>query len=188
MFRHCSAIAQPAVSLLPTGDFLVSDLDRKASGLADADDRPVVHVVRAPRVVRRALVLVGFLVAVVGCAGSDPAPAAPPGGPGALAAPNQSRVTAEVLDASVVDSSTLGIAPPQRLTRLTLRLSSVSAVGALPNTLDGRSGQTIHALSKDLSLAALKGRTVSLDVSLRGDERSQRYWVVDGPAAPGATR
>jgi hypothetical protein len=143
--------------------------------------------VRPPSVGRRALILSGLIVAV-GCAAGNPASTAPPGAPGALAAPNQSRVTAEVLDASVVDSATLGIAPPQPLSRLTLKLVSVSAVGALANTLDGRAGQTIHALSKDLALAALKGRTMSLDVSLRGDERSQRYWVVDAPAAPGATR
>ena len=133
------------------------------------------------------LLLATLLLLLARCAGSQPAPGVP-GGVAAPSAPNESRVTAEVLDASVVDSSTLGIAPAQPLCVLTLKLLSVRPVGDLLNVLDGRSGETIRALSKDPSLAGLTGQTVSLHVSRRGDERSRAYWIVGHPTVPGGSR
>lgn len=128
----------------------------------------------------RSLVLAAAVLGLVRCAAGAP----PAGGP---AAPNQSTVTAEVVDAAVVDSSTLDIAPAQPLCLLTLRLLSIRAVEGFPDALHGRSGETIRALSRDVGLVGLKGRTVTASLSLRGDERSGRFWVVGTPApAPGA--
>lgn len=76
-------------------------------------------------------------------------------------APNEGAITAEVLDAAVIDSSSVGIAPSQPLCVLTLRLLTVNPVGDVPNAVDARAGQTIRAYSKVVSLARLKGRTAS---------------------------
>ncbi len=103
----------------------------------------------------------------------------PAGGPppvAAPAAPNEGTVTAEVLDTAVIDSSTVGIAPSQPLCVLTMRLLTVSAVNDVPNTVHAGAGQTVRAYSKDVSLAGLKGRTVSGRLRFAGDERGGRFW------------
>jgi hypothetical protein len=102
-------------------------------------------------------------------------------GSGAPVAPNRAEVTAEVLDATVVDSSTLSIAPPQPLCVVTLRLVTIASAPDRPNVLGARSGDTIRALSKDVGLTALKGKTISATLSVRGDERHARVWVVGTP-------
>jgi len=135
--------------------------------------RSVIEIVRSG-------LLLSVIIWSAQCAyGSPPGP--PPSG--APAAPNEIVVKVQVLDAVIVDSLTLNISPQQPLCVLTLKLLSVNQVGDL-DFLYGKSGETIRAYSKDLSLADLKGNIVAVTLSFRGDERGGSFWVTtsSGPA------
>jgi hypothetical protein len=95
----------------------------------------------------------------------------------APAAPNESAVVADVLDAAVIPASSVGIRPEQPLCVLTLRLRSVAPVPGVLDALAGRAGETVRAYSKDVALTALSGKRVTGTLSLDGDERSGRLWV-----------
>jgi len=118
--------------------------------------------------------LIASVVGLVQCASGFPFGSPPPGAP---AAPNESVLTAQVLDAVIVDSLTLNISPQQSLCVLTLKLLSVRSVGDLQNFLHGKSRETIRAYTKNLSLLGLKGKTVIATVSFHGDEWGGRFWV-----------
>lgn len=122
---------------------------------------------------RRSTFLLGILLIVAQCA-SAPLPEPPSGAP---VAPNESLVTALVLEAVIADSLTLNILPQQRLCVLTLKILTEQPVEDLPNPLHGRSGETIKAYSKELSLVSLKGKTLTVTLSFRGDERGGNFWV-----------
>ena len=47
----------------------------------------------------------------------------------------------------------------------------------LPSFLEGRSGETISAYSKDRTVADLTNKTVVVTVSFQGDERGGSFWV-----------
>lgn len=119
-------------------------------------------------------VLVGVIVLLANCSSthhpSAPLSAAP-------AAPNESSVMAEVLEASVVDSLSLNILPQQPIVVLKLKLLSVKPVGSLPSFLDGKSGETITAYSKDRTVVNLTNKSVVATVSFQGDERGGSFWV-----------
>ena len=125
-------------------------------------------------VVMRCVALTAVIIGSAHCAA-----ASPPGPPPAMApaAPNESVVTAQVLDAVIVESSTLDMLPQQPLSTLTLKLLLVKPVEGAGNFLHGKTGETIRAYSKDLSLVGLKGTTVTATVSFRGDERGGSFWV-----------
>jgi hypothetical protein len=95
----------------------------------------------------------------------------------APAAPNESAVVADVLDAVVIPASSVGIRPEQPLCVLTLRLRSVAPVPGVLDALAGRAGETVRAYSKDVALTALSGKRVTGTLSLDGDERNGRLWV-----------
>jgi hypothetical protein len=119
-----------------------------------------------------------WLIACVPAVSTEQAPSGP-------AAPNESLVTASVTDVEIVDSATLGMQPPQPLSVLTLRLLSVSATGDLPPAVRA-AGETVRAYSKDTELTRLKGTTVTAVLTLRGDERGGRLWLVrlESPGGP----
>jgi hypothetical protein len=124
----------------------------------------------------RALVAIILLATAcsVDARSSTGGPPAPTPGP---AAPNEGTITGQLLDVTIIDSSSVGIAPSQPLCVLTVRLFSVSAVSGVPNAVNATAGQTIRAYSKDVSLAALKGHTVTGDLTFSGDERGGRLWI-----------
>ncbi len=121
----------------------------------------------------RLLCLLGVLGGLTTCA-----VAAPPGAaPAAPAAPNESIVTAHVTDAAVVDSTTLGIEPPQLLGVLTLDVLSTATSGDLPPAVRA-AGETVRAYARDPGLVRLKGTTITAALTLRGDEHGGRLWLV----------
>jgi hypothetical protein len=124
----------------------------------------------------RALVAVILLTTACAVDAGSPTsgPPAPTPGP---AAPNEGAITGELLDVTTIESSSVGIAPSQPLCVLTVRLLSVSAVSDVRNAVNARAGQTIRAYSKDVSLARLKGRTVTGRLTFSGDERGGRFWI-----------
>ena len=124
----------------------------------------------------RALVAV-ILLATACTVDAGSSTGGPPPPRPAPSAPNEGAITAEVLEAAVIDSASVGIAPSQPLCVLTLRLLTVSPVADVPNAVDARAGQTIRAYSKVVALAGLKGRTVSGRITFSGDERGGRFWV-----------
>ena len=98
--------------------------------------------------------------------------------------PNESLVTAEVLEQDIVDSTTLKIEPKQALYRWKLRLIKIEAVQRMANFLAGDEGRSIEALSKEApSVSGLVGKTIKARVSFRGDEKNGRYWLVGFPEA-----
>ena len=112
-----------------------------------------------------------------GPGGFGPADAQPPRSP-APVAPNESAVTAKVLSAVVVDSTTLNMSPSQPLCVLTLTILTVGpSVGRGDDLVHGRAGTTVTAYSKDLSLAASNGTIIAARLSYGGDERGGGFWV-----------
>jgi hypothetical protein len=97
----------------------------------------------------------------------------------APAAPNESRVTGEILEVERLHSSVLHIEPPQVLTRMRLRLLSVQSVGGMPNPLYGREGETLQVLSRERVESNLVGKVISGTIVYRGDERGGAYWLFD---------
>jgi hypothetical protein len=104
--------------------------------------------------------------------------------PAVPAAPNESLVTAEVVEQDTVDSTTLEIAPKQALYRWKLRLVKIEPVQKMANFLAGYEGRSIEALSKETPpVSGLVGKTIKARVSFRGDEKTGRYWLVGSPEA-----
>ena len=98
------------------------------------------------------------------------------------AIPNESLVTAEVVERDTVDSTTLKIEPKQPLYRWKLRIIKIETVHKKANFLAGHEGKSIEVLSKEApSVSGLVGKTVKARVSFRGDERNGRYWLVGIP-------
>ncbi|MGE5306682.1 MAG: hypothetical protein ACM3TN_25535 [Alphaproteobacteria bacterium] len=98
------------------------------------------------------------------------------------ALPNESLVTAEVMEQDIVDSTTLKIEPKQALCLLKLRLIKIEAVQKKANFLAGYEGKSIEALSREApAISGLAGKTIKAHVSFRGDEKSGRYWLVGLP-------
>jgi hypothetical protein len=121
---------------------------------------------------------------------SQLAPASPPGGAsphtgGAPVIANESIVTGEILDRSLIDSSVLGMQPARMLARITLRIACVQDVPAKANFLAGKSGEVVEVYSRDVTSTELIGQTVNGRIVFRGDERGGSYWIV-GPAESGS--
>jgi hypothetical protein len=116
-------------------------------------------------------------------------PSAPPvGSPHTGGAPviaNESVVTGEVVDLSVIDSSLVNVRPTRMLTRIRLRIVCVQGVPPKANFLDGKAGEVIEMYSRDVIPAPLVGTTVNWRIVFRGDERGGSYWI-SGPAERGS--
>lgn len=98
-------------------------------------------------------------------------------------APNESRVTGEILVLEPVHSSALQMAPPQVFTRMRLKLLSIQNVGAMPNPLHGREGEILEVLSRESLKSELVGKVISGTIVFRGDERGGMYWIFDVQSA-----
>jgi hypothetical protein len=98
------------------------------------------------------------------------------------AIPNESLVSAEVVEQNSVDSATLNIEPKQALYRWKLRIIKIDTVPRMANILEGHEGKSIEVLSKEApSVSGLVGKTIKARVSFRGDEKNGRYWLVGIP-------
>lgn len=95
-------------------------------------------------------------------------------------APNESWVIAEIVELSVVESSSLNIQPPQNLFLCQLRITKVGAVAGAENILRGNEGKTIEALTRAaLGSGNLKGQWIRARISFQGDERGGHYWILE---------
>lgn len=106
------------------------------------------------------------------CAATPQAP------PAAMSAPlpdNETIVSAEVVEAKVVDSTTLNIQPKQPIVVLRLRLLSVEA--STSSLLNHKPGEIITVYSKESAAAELSKQRVVATLSLRGDERGGSLWA-----------
>jgi hypothetical protein len=98
------------------------------------------------------------------------------------ALPNESLITAEVVEQDIVDSTALKIEPKQTLYHWKLRLIKIAAVKKMANFLAGNEGKSIEALSKEAPAASgLVGKTIKARISFRGDEKNGRYWLLGFP-------
>lgn len=96
--------------------------------------------------------------------------------------PNESLLTAEVVEHDTVDSTTLKIEPRQPLYRWKLRIIKIEMVQKKANFLAGHEGKSIEVLSKEApSVSDWVGKTIKARVSFRGDEKTGRYWLVGIP-------
>lgn len=91
---------------------------------------------------------------------------------------NESVVVAEVLARTIVDASTLGIQPEQKLWRFRLRVVSVESVAGADNFLRGQEGKTIEVYSNEVNAPAGTVKQVTVRIRFQGDERVGRYWIV----------
>lgn len=98
--------------------------------------------------------------------------------PAAMSAPlpdNGTIVSAEVVEAEVVDSTTLNIQPKQPIVVLRLKLLSVKS--SANSFLNHKPGEIITVYSKESAAAALSKKNVAATLSLRGDERGGSLWA-----------
>ena len=102
------------------------------------------------------------------------APTSPQGGP---VAPNESIVRAELTGVAIIDSTTIGVEPPQRLAELTMRVIEVrSSANLLPAVEPDTKTLRVYSREPD-QFQGLGGKTITAAVRLRGDGRNQRLWV-----------
>ena len=90
---------------------------------------------------------------------------------------NESPVVARVLRVEVIDSSTMGIAPPQLIDRIRLELLQIQDTPGKANRLAGRDGTIVDVHSKERVDPLLVGRVITGRVIFRGDERGGMYWI-----------
>lgn len=120
------------------------------------------------------VLLLGASLSLANCAGQ---PQAPPGPMSAPVPDNETRITAEVVEAKVVDSATLNIQPKQPIVVLRLRLLSVPSAGGDANFLNHKPGEIVTVYSKEPTAAAFHKKSVRATVSFRGDERGGSFWA-----------
>jgi hypothetical protein len=97
----------------------------------------------------------------------------------APAAPADSVVRAEVLAIDRIHSSTLGIAPPQVLTRLRLRILSAREAPMSSGFWRGREGEELEVYAKEGLASDLAGKVITGVIVHRADERGGLNWIYD---------
>jgi len=93
--------------------------------------------------------------------------------PAVPVAPNDSLVTAKVLDHAIDTTS------GQTLYILIIEILSSEDVAGMPNFTKDKVGQSIKVYSKLEFSADLVGKTIRANVSLVGDERGGKYWIAN---------
>ncbi len=94
---------------------------------------------------------------------------------GAPVAANASEVVAQVEEVVTVTSDSLGIAPPQPIWVLTLRVTAVRDIGSLPAPV--HVGESAKVYSRDPRVEALRSQVITAEVTLRGAAASERLWL-----------
>lgn len=95
----------------------------------------------------------------------------------ALAAPNDSIITARVLEYTILNSTLEGIKPEQILYSLRVLVISCQSVKGKANFTQPKVNQVIKVYSKEMLSPVLFGKTIELNLSFSGDERGGKYWI-----------
>jgi len=92
-------------------------------------------------------------------------------------APNDSIITAKVLEYSILNSTLEEIEPEQILYSLRVLVVSSEDVNGKVNFTQSKIGQVIKVYSKKMLSAILFGKVIEANVSFSGDERGGKYWI-----------
>ena len=92
-------------------------------------------------------------------------------------APNDSIITARVLEYSILSSTLAEIKPEQILYSLRVLLISCQSVKGKANFAQLKVNQVIKVYSKEMLSPVLFDKTIQANLSFSGDETSGKYWI-----------
>jgi hypothetical protein len=92
-------------------------------------------------------------------------------------APNDSIITARVLEYSILNSTLEGIKPEQILYSLRVLVISSQSVDGKANFTQPEVNQVIKVYSKEMLSPVLFGKIIEANVSFSGDEKGGKYWI-----------
>jgi len=92
-------------------------------------------------------------------------------------APNDSIVTAKVLEYSILNSTLEGIKPEQVLYSLRILVISSQSVNEKANFTQLKINQIIKVYSKEMLSPILFDEIIEANVSFFGDEKGGKYWI-----------
>jgi len=93
------------------------------------------------------------------------------------AAPDDSVITARVLEYTILNSTLAGIKPEQILYSLRVLLISCQSVKGKANFTQPKVNQVIKVYSKEMLSPVLFGKTIQANLFFSGDERGGKYWI-----------
>lgn len=93
------------------------------------------------------------------------------------AAPDDSIITARVLEYTILNSTLEGIEPEQILYSLRVLVMSSQSVEGKANFSRSQVNQVIRVYSQEMLSPVLFGKTIELNLFLSGDERGGKYWI-----------
>jgi len=91
--------------------------------------------------------------------------------------PNDSIITAKVLEYNVLNSTLEEIEPEQILYSLRVLVLSSKSIKGKANFTQSKVNQVIKVYSKEVLLPILFGKVIEANVSFSGDEKGRKYWV-----------
>jgi len=94
-------------------------------------------------------------------------------------APNDSIITARVLEYSILNSTLEGIKPEQILYSLRVLVISFQSVNGKANFTQLKVNQVIKVYSKEMLSPVLFGKIIEANVSFSGDEKGGKYWITN---------
>jgi len=92
-------------------------------------------------------------------------------------APNDSIITAKVLEYSTLISTLEGIEPKQTFYSLRVLVMSSKSIKGKANFTQSKVNQVIKVYSKDMLSPILFGKVIEANISFSRDERGGKYWV-----------
>ncbi|MBA7477867.1 hypothetical protein ES707_13282 [subsurface metagenome] len=92
-------------------------------------------------------------------------------------APNDSIITAKVLEYSILNSTLEGIEPEQILYSLRILVISSQSVNGKINFTQSKVDQVIKVYSKEMLSAILFGKVIEANVFFLEDKRGGKYWI-----------
>ncbi len=95
----------------------------------------------------------------------------------APAAPNDSIITARVLEYTILNSTLEGIKPEQILYSLRVLVISSQSINGKANFARPKLNHIIKVYSKEMLSPVLFGKTIEANLSFSGDEKGGKYWI-----------
>jgi len=92
-------------------------------------------------------------------------------------APNDSIITARVLEYTILNSTLEGIKPEQILYSLRVLVISSQNVNGKASFVQSKVNQVIKVYSKEMLSPVLFDKTIEANLSFSGDERGGKYWI-----------
>lgn len=92
-------------------------------------------------------------------------------------APNETMITAKVLEYSILNSALEGIEPEQILHSLKILVISSQAINGKINFTQSKVGQVIKVYSRDMLSPILFGKVLKANVFFLEDKRGGKYWI-----------